>query len=83
LRKRDEREIGGILGKHQFGCRRRKGMWDTIVMMKIISERTLNIHEVICACFREWHKAFDRVNWTSKQKKSIRKPNGKRSFLRS
>jgi hypothetical protein len=54
----------GVFGKHQFGCRRRKGTRDTIEMIKIISERTLNIHEEMCACSREWHKAFGRVNWT-------------------
>jgi hypothetical protein len=30
----------------------------------IISERTLVIDEELCACFIDWQKAFDRVNWT-------------------
>jgi hypothetical protein len=29
-----------------------------------ISERTLVIDEELCACFIDWKKAFDRVNWT-------------------
>jgi hypothetical protein len=32
-------------------------------MLKIMLERTLNI-EVLCACYIDWLKAFDRVNWT-------------------
>jgi hypothetical protein len=33
-------------------------------MLKIISERTLEIGEEISVCFIDWQKAFDRVNWT-------------------
>jgi hypothetical protein len=33
-------------------------------MLRIISERTLGIDEEWYACFIEWQKAFDRVNWT-------------------
>jgi hypothetical protein len=33
-------------------------------MLRIISERTLDIGEKLCACFTDWQKAFDRVNWT-------------------
>jgi hypothetical protein len=33
-------------------------------MLRIISERTLVIDEELCACFIDWHKAFDLVNWT-------------------
>jgi hypothetical protein len=33
-------------------------------MLRIISERTLDIGEEICICFIDWQKAFDRVNWT-------------------
>jgi hypothetical protein len=65
-RKRVERETEGVLGKHQIGFRRRKGTWDIIGKLKIISQQTLNIlvYEEMCACFRDWHQAFDRVNWT-------------------
>ena len=31
-------------------------------MLRIISERTLEIDELI-VCFIDWQKAFDRVNW--------------------
>jgi hypothetical protein len=30
----------------------------------VISEQTLVIDEELCACFIDWQKAFDRVNWT-------------------
>jgi hypothetical protein len=33
-------------------------------MLRIISERTLVIDEELLACFIDWKKAFDRVNWT-------------------
>jgi hypothetical protein len=29
-----------------------------------ISDQTLDIEEELYACFMEWQKAFDRVNWT-------------------
>jgi len=37
----------------------------TIGMLGIMSERTLDIHEVLCACYIKWQKAFDRGNWIS------------------
>ena len=33
-------------------------------MLRIISERTLEIDEELCVCFIDWQKAFNRVNWT-------------------
>jgi hypothetical protein len=35
--------------------------WDS---ERIISERTLDIDEELCACFIDWQKALGRVNWT-------------------
>jgi hypothetical protein len=32
-------------------------------MLRIISERTVDIDEELCACFIDWQKTFDRVNW--------------------
>jgi len=34
-------------------------------MLRIISERTLEIDEKLSVCFIDWQKAFDRVNWTN------------------
>jgi hypothetical protein len=33
-------------------------------MLRIISERNLDISEEICVCFIDWQKAFDRVKWS-------------------
>jgi hypothetical protein len=53
-----------VLGEDRFGFRRGKGTRDAIGMLRIISERTLDIDEELCACLMDWQKAFDRVNWT-------------------
>ena len=63
LRRRIEKKIEDVLGD-QFGFRRGKGTRDAIGMLRIISERTLEIDEELCICFIDWQKAFDRVNWT-------------------
>jgi hypothetical protein len=34
-------------------------------MLRIISERTLNVEEELCECLIDWQRVFDRVNWTS------------------
>jgi hypothetical protein len=64
LRRRIERKFEDILGEDQFGFRRGKGTRDATGMLRIISERTLDIDEELCACFIDWQKAFDRVNKT-------------------
>jgi hypothetical protein len=64
LRRRIERKTEDVLGEDQFGFRRGKGSRDVIGMLRIISERTLDIDEELCACFIDWQKAFDHVNWT-------------------
>jgi len=64
LRRRIQKKIEYVLGKDQFGFRRGKGTRDAIGMLKIISERTLDIDEKLSVCFIDWQKAFDRVNWT-------------------
>jgi len=37
-------------------------------MLKIISERTLDIDEKWCPCFIDWQKRCDRVNWAELMK---------------
>jgi hypothetical protein len=64
LRGKIDRKIEDVLGQDQFGFRRGKGTRDAIGMLRIISERNLAIDEELCACFIDWQKAFDRVNWT-------------------
>jgi len=46
----------------QFGFRRANGTGDAIGMLRIISERTLEIDEELCACFIDWQKAYDHTN---------------------
>jgi len=64
LRRRIEKKIEDVLGDDQFGFRKGKVTRDTIGMMRIITEWTLEIDEELCVCFIDWQKAFDRVNWT-------------------
>jgi len=64
LRRRTERKIEVVFGEDQFGFRRRKGTKDAVGMLRIISDRTLETDGELCNCFVDWHKAFDRVNWT-------------------
>jgi len=64
LRRRFEKKIEDVLGEDVFGFRRGKGTKNATGMLRIISERTLEIDEELCVCFIDWQKAFDRVNWT-------------------
>jgi hypothetical protein len=59
LRRRIETKIEEVLGEDQFGFRRGKGTRDAIRMLRVISERTLEIDEVLRVCFIDWKKAFD------------------------
>jgi len=49
LRRRIENKIEDVLGKDQFGFRRGKGTRDAIGMLRIISERTLEIDDELFA----------------------------------
>jgi len=40
---------------------RGKGTRDAIGILRIISERTLEIDEELCVCFTDWQKKFDQV----------------------
>ena len=57
LQRRIEKKIEDVLGEDQFGFRRGKGTRDAIGMMRIITERTLEIDEELCVCFIDWQKA--------------------------
>jgi hypothetical protein len=61
---RSERKIEDVLGEDEFGFRRGKGTRDATGMLRIISERSLDIDEEKRTCFRDWQKACDHVNWT-------------------
>jgi hypothetical protein len=64
LRRRIKKKIEDVLGKDQSGLRRGKETRDANGMLRIISERTLEIDEELSVCFIDWQKAFDRVNST-------------------
>jgi hypothetical protein len=61
---RIDRKIEDVPVEHQFGFRKQKGTRDTIGMLRIISEQTLEIDEGLCACFKHRQKAFGRIKWT-------------------
>jgi hypothetical protein len=64
IRRRSEKKIEDIFGEDQFGFRNGEGIRYAIVMLRIISERTLDICEEICVRFIDWQKAFDHIKWT-------------------
>jgi hypothetical protein len=53
LRRRIEKKIEDVIGGDQFGFRRGEGARDENGMLRIISERTFEIHvdEELCVCF--------------------------------
>jgi hypothetical protein len=50
IRRRSEKKIEDVLGEDQFGFRKGKGTRDAIGMLRIISERILDVGEEICVC---------------------------------
>jgi len=62
LRRRIEKKIKDVLGEDQFGFRRRKGTRDAIGMLRIISERTLEIDEELCVCFIDCRRRLTELN---------------------
>ena len=59
---RNESKIEDVFGEYQLGCRRGKRNRDAIGMLRIMSETNLYIDEELYAWFKDWQKAFDRVN---------------------
>jgi hypothetical protein len=51
LRRRIERKTEDLFGEDQFGFGRGKGTKDALGMVRIISERTLEVDAKLCACF--------------------------------
>ena len=62
--RRTGKKTENVLGEDQLQFRRGNGTRDVTGMLKIISERTLEIDEESCACFIDWQKAFDSKNWS-------------------
>jgi len=60
LRRKIEKKMEGVLGEDQFGFRRGKGTRNATGMLRIISERKLEIDDELCVCFIDWQKALDK-----------------------
>jgi len=58
------KKIEDVLEEDKFGFRSGKGSKYAIGMLRIISEWTLAIDDELCACFIDWQKACDCINWT-------------------
>jgi len=60
---RIESKVKGYVGDDQFGFRKGMGTREGISVMRILSERSIEHNQDIYACFVDYEKAFDRVNW--------------------
>ena len=60
---RTDKKMKDALGEDQFRHTNGRGKWteDVTGLLRIISERTLDIDEELCASFIDWQKAFYRV----------------------
>uniref|UniRef100_A0A8D8TDU0 Craniofacial development protein 2 n=1 Tax=Cacopsylla melanoneura TaxID=428564 RepID=A0A8D8TDU0_9HEMI len=63
LIKRIEGKIEQHLGEDQFGFRKGRGTRDAMGCMRMIAERMMDVNKDLYACFIDWEKAFDRVEW--------------------
>ena len=54
LRRRIEKKIEDVFGVDQFRFKKGKGTRNAIGMLRIISERTLEIDEELSVCFIDW-----------------------------
>jgi len=52
------------LEKFSLYLEEEKGTRNAIELLRIKSQRTLDIDGELCACCIDWQTAFDRVNWT-------------------
>jgi hypothetical protein len=57
------RKVEYVLGEDQFGFKSGKGTREEVGVLRIISERTLDIDEKLCTCYIDREKALDRVTW--------------------
>jgi hypothetical protein len=68
LRKRIKKKIENVLGEDQFEIRRGIETRNAIWMLRIISERTLEINEKLSVCFIDWKKnQKDQMNADPKE----------------
>ena len=62
LRTRIERKIEDVFGEDRFGFRKGKGIRMQLGCWEY--QQTLDMDKEMCACFIDWQKACDGVNWT-------------------
>ena len=63
LTKRIEAKAKHLLGRSEFGFRKRCGPRDAVGLMRTLCERSLEHGNEVFICFVDFEKAFDRVNW--------------------
>ena len=63
INRRLETRANEYLGDDQFGFRKGKSTRDAIAVMRTLVERNLEYNQDVFACFVDFEKAFDRVNW--------------------
>lgn len=61
LRRWIERKSETVHGENQFGIRRRKGTRDAVGMLRIISQRTLDVDEELYSCLVNRQQLVDHV----------------------
>jgi hypothetical protein len=61
LGRRIERKSEDVHGGNRFGFRREKGTRDAVGMLGMISGRTVDMDEKLCACFVNWQQVVDHV----------------------
>ena len=57
-------QIEQVIEEDHFGFRTGKATRDAILLMRITSERKLDVKEEMCLCYIVFQKAFDRIDWT-------------------
>lgn len=64
----EEKEVNKIdqhMSEDHFDFRKGRGTRDTIGILRLMSDRCLDVIEDICFCFIDWQKAFDGVDWNT------------------
>jgi len=61
--KRMERKAYRYIGESQFGFKKGCGTREAIGLLRTINERYISCNKEVFACFIDFEKAFDRVDW--------------------
>ena len=63
LTKRIESKAKDFISRNQFGFRRGCGTREAIGVIRMLSERCIELDNDVYVCFVDFEKAFDRVDW--------------------